>query len=68
MIVSFVKRKERKRLIRFSQRAIKSGGNVFACRRERNFMNTVRSTAFLNGKEANVNLKHDYILYDYLNW
>ena len=31
-------------------------------------MNTARSTAFLNGKEATVNLKHDYILYDYLNW
>ena len=30
MIVSFVKRKERKRLIRFSQRALKSGGKVFA--------------------------------------
>ena len=31
-------------------------------------MNTARSTAFLNGKEATVNRKYDYILYDYLDW
>ena len=31
-------------------------------------MNTAGSTAFLNGKEATVNRKQDYTLYDYLNW
>ena len=31
-------------------------------------MNTARSTASLYGEEATVNLKYDYILYDYLNW
>ena len=31
-------------------------------------MNTARSTAFLNGKEATVNRRKDFTLWDYLNW